>query len=93
MDYQLITEAEYKHLLKKLDQIEETISIKLNPNKRIYSEVDVCNLLSSSKRTMINRRNKRLIKYSKVENKIYYTWENIEEFLKRHEVESDHSFK
>lgn len=88
MEMQIITVAEYMALLKKLDQIDETISIKINPNKKVYSEDGLCELLSTSKRTLINWRKKRLIKFSKVQGKIFYTWENIEEFLNRFEVES-----
>jgi len=88
MDYQLITEAEYKHLLKKLEQINVTIENKLNPAKKIYTEEEIKNMLSTSKRTLINWRKKKLINYSKVQGKIFYTWENLEEFLKSHEVKN-----
>lgn len=89
MDYKLITKAEYMNLLKRLDKIDDTISCKIKPAKKIYCETDLTELLSASKRTLINWRKQGLIKYSKIQGKIYYTWEQIEEFLKSNEV-ADH---
>jgi hypothetical protein len=86
MEYQLITEAEYKHLLKKLDSINSAIENKLHPEKKIYSEEEIRKLLSTSKRTLIKWRSQKLIKFSKIQGKIFYTWENIEQFLKENEV-------
>ena len=89
MDYKLITVAEYMNLLKRLDKIDETINYKIKPAKKIYCESDLTQLLSTSKRTLVNWRKNGLIKYSKVQGKIFYTWEHIEEFLKSNEV-ADH---
>lgn len=88
MEMQIITVEEYKVLLKKLDQIDETITSKIKPNKQIYSDDELCELLSTSKRTLINWRNKNLIKYSKVNGKLFYTWESIVDFLKTYEIET-----
>ena len=89
MEYKLITEAEYRQILKKLDSINATISEKIEGIKEIYSETEMSELLSTSKRTLINWRNKRLINFSKIEGKIFYTRDNVQEFLKRFEIPSD----
>ncbi|MCF8227007.1 MAG: helix-turn-helix domain-containing protein [Bacteroidales bacterium] len=91
MDYKLITVAEYQHLLKELNRINETISEKIKSNKEIFCESDLSQLLSTSKRTLINWRQKGLISYSKVEGKIFYTRQNVEKFLEDNETSSIHA--
>lgn len=89
MDIKVITEKDYQFLTKKLDLLQDTIMNKIEPQKLIYSETEFCKLMTVSKRTAINWRNNKAIKYSKLHGKIFYTWENILAFLKKYQVAED----
>ena len=86
MDFKLLTEEDYQHLLKRFDKIDTTIEQKIDPQKKIYSNEELCKLLGISKRTSQTWRDRKWIEYSQVGNKIYYTWEQIQSFLAQHKV-------
>ncbi len=86
MDYKLITVKEYQHLLEKLNGIESTLKEKMNPEKKIYSTEDLCNLLGVSPRTVQKWRTDKAVEYSQINNKIFYSWTQIQAFLENHKA-------
>ena len=85
MGIQIITIEEYEIILKRLDHIDKTIAAKIKPAKLVYTDAELCMLLSASKRTTIIWRQKGMIKFSKINSKIFYTWDDIQEFLKKYQ--------
>lgn len=88
MDVKIITEEDYQHLVKKLEGIEETVREKIKPQKQFYTNEELCRLLSISKRTLQNWRDKSLISYHKVNGIIFYSLEDINAFLKSNQIEA-----
>ena len=91
MDVKFITVEDYQHLLKKLEGIEETVEKKIKPQKQFYTNEELCILLSISKRTLQNWRDKSLISYHKINGIIFYSLEDINAFLKRNQIDAKDS--
>ena len=88
MDFKIITEEDYALLMQKLAEIETAVKEKMDPQKKIYSNEELCSLLGISKRTSQTWRDRKWIEFSQVGNKIYHTWEQIQSFLEKHKVEA-----
>lgn len=68
-------------IIYKLDKIYKTKGLI------ILSNADLLHIFNISPRTLISWREKNLITYSKVGNKIFYRVEHITEFLDNHKNE------
>jgi len=74
----------FKQIMARFDKLEQFIieKKKQNPLTEVWLDVsDACNLLKVSKRTLQSYRDKRIISYSRVANKIYYKASDIEKHL------------
>ena len=82
-------EDDYKNFDHRLQKIEELLAQSRNPSKAIYTSEELCALLSVSKRTCQDWRDRKLIGYSKIGGKIYYTWDQITSFLEKYQVKNN----
>ena len=74
---------EIMHLIR-----DEILKSQRSPEEGILDDVDLRNLLKSSKRKTAELREKRIITYMKPEGKIYYRLSDILKYLDRHKVEA-----
>lgn len=84
MNNQINNEEELMNLLQQIQ-----IEIRQNnrpPNQIIYSEFQLIKLLSVSRRTIASWRAQRLINYSQIGAKFYYTLADVLEFLDHHKT-------
>lgn len=54
--------------------------------KKWLDSQEVCQILNVSKRTLQSYRNKRIIPYSQIGNKIYYKQEDIEDIIDKQKL-------
>ena len=81
----LFTEKEFQTLIQRLDQLNEKISEKQkNPKEIIYDNADTMKLLKVSRRTLQSWRTEGLISFSQIGSKLYYTQQDISDFVERH---------
>jgi hypothetical protein len=66
---------ELKSINKKIDENEK------RPNVKIYDNLDAMKLLNVSRRTLQYWRDEKYISYSQISGKIYYSEQDILEFL------------
>ena len=79
-----------QHFQRSLEEVCEKLVAKIeeiDPQKKIYTVEDLCQLLRISKRTSQTYRDKGLIEYSQVGGKIFFTWDQIMAFLEKYKVE------
>jgi hypothetical protein len=88
MEVKFITEEDFRQLIKKLEGIEETVREKIKPYEKFFTNEDVCKLFSISKRTLQSWRDKSIISYVKVNGIIFYSLEDINDFLQRNQIEA-----
>ena len=88
MVVKFITEEDFRQLIKKLEGIEETVREKIKPYEKFFTNEDVCKLFSISKRTLQSWRDKSIISYVKVNGIIFYSLEDINDFLQRNQIEA-----
>ncbi len=84
MEAIILSKDQYKELLDKITTIENMVSLtkeKPESSNRIYSNDDLIEKLSVSKSTLQNYRNKGLLKFNKVGRKLFYTEEQVQDFL------------
>jgi hypothetical protein len=85
MDLISINPAEFEALLKQLQEIKKQLSEKQrNPDEIIYDNADAMRLLKVSRRTLQSWRTAGLISFSQVGSKLYYTQQDISEFIQNH---------
>ena len=69
--------------------VEELRSLKSEGlSKLILDDNDLMEILKVSKRTLATYRSDGLISYSKVYGRIYYSWDDVQEFIKNHHVQA-----
>ncbi len=89
MTKQHVSESEYSEIhsiFAKISTKLDEISIK-NPFKdKWFDSEDVCRILKISKRTLQNYRDKGIIAFSQVGNKIYYKASDIESHLEKNYI-------
>ena len=89
METYLITQEEYKNLIKQLNNISERINELETPEQdKILDSQDIMQLLHISKRTLQNHRDKRMLAYSKVGNKFYYKMSDVQKLLDKNYVKA-----
>jgi len=83
---------ELEIILRRLDEQVALIVAKLKIGKKIdpedifFDNQEFLQLMNISKRTAQEWRNKKVIPFSQVGNKIYYTLSDIQKLLKEHYV-------
>lgn len=58
--------------------------------KLVLDDKDLIEILKVSKRTLATYRANGQISFSKVNGRIYYTWQDVQEFLESHRVKAYH---
>lgn len=84
MEKLILSEADYKELQKKLEEITSQLKSlnKQEPlSEKWLDNQDVCLILRISTRTLQNYRDKGIIFFSQIGNKIYYKASDIEKHL------------
>lgn len=55
---------------------------------KVYNNKELATLLGVSDKTLRQYRNEGLISYSRVDDKIWYTQEDVDEFLQKHRYDA-----
>ena len=88
MDIHVLSEEDFKALNARLERIERKIEDITVPKKRLYTNDDLCEMFSISKRTSQTWRDTSIISPTRINGKIYYSEKEIEQFLKKYNPES-----
>jgi hypothetical protein len=72
----------FNAIISRIENIEKLIVEKKQP--ALFNNMDFIHMMGISKRTAQDWRDKGIIGFSQVNGKIYYRWEDIQEFLKQH---------
>ena len=89
MEKLVLTEADFKELQTKLEEITSQLKSlnKQDPlSERWLDNQDVCLILKVSTRTLQNYRDKGILPFSQISNKIYYKASDIERHLENNYV-------
>ncbi len=89
MEKLILSEVDYKELQSKLEKITSQLDNlgKQNPlTERWLDNQDVCTILKISSRTLQNYRDKGILPFSQIGNKIYYKASDIEKHLENNYV-------
>lgn len=83
------TEA-YQNLISKIETLAESLkqSQKKEKEEKLYDNDHVQKLLNVSSRTLQSYRDRNLIDFFQIGNKIYYKSEHIQAFLSAHHIKS-----
>jgi hypothetical protein len=84
MEAIIFSKEQFNELLDTIKNIDKKLSAKTDnteTSKNIYSNDDLVEKLSVSKSTLQNYRNKGLLKFNKVGRKLFYTEEQVQDFL------------
>ena len=84
MERLILSEVDYKELQSKLEKITSQLDSlgKQNPlSEKWLDNQDVCIILKISTRTLQNYRDKGILPFSQISNKIYYKASDIEKHL------------
>jgi len=84
MERLILSEVDYKELQSKLEIITSQLDKlgKQNPlSEKWLDNQDVCIILKISTRTLQNYRDKGILPFSQISNKIYYKASDIEKHL------------
>ena len=83
----LIDNERIERLFQELDHLKLLIqSLQPGDRDRWYTTEDLCRRFRLSKRTLQNYRDRKLIKFSQIGNKIFYKHSDVEEFFTDHKV-------
>lgn len=75
--------------LERLEQLCNKYSGNNEYNSlKVYSNKDLSTLLSISEKTLRQYRNEGLISYSRVDDKFWYTQNDVDEFLQKHHYDT-----
>lgn len=86
----------YRELVDRIENIERKIIAQETPMLSDKEWVDgetVCRYLKISKRTLQRLRSQRIINYSLLNHKIYYTLEEVKRMLRERMIHSEHPVK
>ncbi len=71
-------------LLEELRQLKNQELSRL-----VLDDNDLVQILKVSKRTLATYRTEGLINYAKVSGRIYYTWQDVQDFIDNHRIENN----
>ena len=80
----ILSNEQYQELSKRLDEITSSLSFLGSNSDLIVDNDKFAKLMNISKRTAQNWRDEGKIAFSQVGGKIYYSYGDIQEFLKLH---------
>ncbi len=86
----------YRELVNRIENIEQKIIAQETPMPSDKEWVDgetVCRYLRISKRTLQRLRSQRIINYSLLNHKIYYTLEDVKRMLLERMIQGEHTIK
>ena len=86
MDAVIIPRSTLKQLLASVEEIKTKLKQKNDPNEAVIDNQQFLIMMNISKRTAQEWRNRGLISYSMVGNKIFYKTTDINEMLKKNYV-------
>ena len=86
MKIELITREDLQAVEAKLDQMLQMVQSAESGGRKIYTTQELAGKLQVSTKTIQNWRDQRLIEYSQVANKIFYTGKAVEDFLANHSI-------
>lgn len=80
-------EEMFKKIMERFDRLDQKLETKkqvVHPldGDRLLDNQDMCQLLGVTKRTLTRYRQKKLVRYYKVDGKAYYKASEIKDFLK-----------
>lgn len=82
MQADFICRDEFIPLLKRVEEIARVCEVlKKGKDRKVYPNGKAASLLGVSTRTLQNWRDKGIIDYTQVGNKIYYTEQDIQQML------------
>lgn len=80
-----LSENEYKSILTEISDLKTMIQSSPWNRQPIIDNFEFMSLMKISKRTAQDWRDKGMITFSQVGNKIYYRMEDIEQMVKNHQ--------
>lgn len=81
----IVLHEEIELILERLDRIEEAVRIRQKvPEDTFFDNAEFLQIMNVSKRTAQSWRDAKLIAYSQVGSKIYYSLADIQKMLKQH---------
>jgi hypothetical protein len=86
MKVELLTKTDLEKIETRLDQMMQLVLSAETGTRKIYCTQELAEKLNVSTKTIQNWREKRLIEYSQIHNKIYYTDKSLAEFLANHSI-------
>jgi hypothetical protein len=93
MNIELISKEDLLKVESKLDQVIHWVQTVSPGSLKIYSTEELAEKLQVSTKTIQNWREQRLIEYSQVNNKIFYTEKSVLDFLSSHSIKRFNSGK
>jgi hypothetical protein len=86
-------EEKLNTLITKVDKLSEMIARKARADRyagaELMDDYEVQMFLNISKRTLVNWRQKNIISYTQIGDKLYYQKSDIEELLKRNHIKAN----
>lgn len=94
MKIELVTRDDFLSIQTKLDELNALLK-KQNSlgSSNIYTTQQIAEKLSVSSKTIQTWREERLIEFSQISNKIFYTEQSVIEFLENHSIKTRRSFR
>lgn len=86
MKVELIVKEDLQKVEEKLELVIQLVQTTGTGSLYIYNTCELADRLKVSTKTIQNWREQRLIEYSQVNNKIFYTGKSVEEFLASHSI-------
>ena len=88
--FNLLTDEDYDALNAKLDRIIEMLEHKgsSSPIKKWLSEKETQDLLGKKATTLWKMRNKGLLEFTKINNKVFYSKESIDRLMEHNKKDA-----
>lgn len=81
----IVLHEEIEQILQRLEKIEEAVRIRQkSPEQTFFDNQEFLQVMNISKRTAQSWRDAKLIAYSQIGSKIYYSMTDIMELLQKH---------
>lgn len=90
MSFYRFSEEEVKEILNRLDRISLELKQiqRSQPEEIWYDNQEFLNIMNVSKRTAAYWRTEKMVAYSQVGNKIYYSLADVLDLLQKHKVQA-----
>jgi len=86
MNIELVTKNDIHEFEIKLNTLIQLLQVGTRADSAVYTTEQLAHKLHVSKKTIQNWREQKLIEYSQINNKIYYTGKSVEDFLAIHSI-------